>query len=101
MIEFDRIWDRLVALARPGLGAGDDFVPPPGFSTRVAALAVAARTQVAASLSWESFALRGLAVACVISAATAVMGWPLAPDDTSPDDFAELADPLAEVALLE
>lgn len=100
MIDFDRIWTRLVALARTRAGEEVDLAPPLGFSTRVAALAIAARQQVTGSLNWESLAVRGLAVACILSAVSAFVSWPTEGGGSS-GDLADLADPLAEVALLE
>ena len=67
MSPFDHQWQRLTALARqarPDL----DAVVPPGFSTRVAARA--ATLPVAGPWAlFERFALRGLVVAAVYSAA--------------------------------
>lgn len=100
MNKFDRIWTRLVALARRHVGDEGDLVAPLGFSTRIAALAVAARQQVSASLNWDRLAVRGLAVACILSAVSAFAAWPVVAGALS-DDLADLADPLAEVALLE
>ena len=100
MTKFDRIWNRLIALARARAGDEIDLAPPLGFSTRVAALAVAARQRVAGTLNWERLAVRGLAVACVLSAASVYVGW-TSGGDASSDDLADLADPLTEVALLE
>jgi len=100
MIKFDHIWTRLVALAHAKVSDVGDLAPPLGFSTRVAALAVAARQQVAVSLTWEGLAVRGLAVACILSVASALVTWPVV-GGASLDDFADLADPLTEVALRE
>ena len=83
MSPFDHQWQRLTALARqarPDL----DAVVPPGFSTRVAARA--ATLPVAGPWAlFERFALRGLVVAAVFSAAAIVYNFSSLQSDQGED----------------
>ena len=63
-------WERLTALARQAPAVESDPGMPPGFATRVAALALAEPESSPWSLL-ERFALRGLFAALALSAAAA------------------------------
>jgi hypothetical protein len=73
MKNFDHQWQKLTALARQAPDERDAALPP-GFATRVAARAAAAP----AGSPWaafERFALRGLLVAAVCSAAAVALNY--------------------------
>ena len=79
-------WTRLTALARQAPASEGDNGAPPGFATRVAALAFA----VPAPSPWgllERFALRGLLAALALSAAAATYNF-TGPSGDHDDDIA-------------
>mgnify|MGYP006216652175 CR=1 FL=1 len=90
MNKHERSWDRLVALARRASASGDVF-PPPGFVTRVVALGLAARMGNPAGSAWEWLAVRGLGIACVVTALALAIAWPMT-RDTPHNELADLAD---------
>ncbi len=63
----DQDWQKLVALARSAPADGDEPMLPPGFATRMAALA--GRTPPAPWAGLERFALRGFVSAAACAAA--------------------------------
>lgn len=68
MSRYDQNWQKLVALARQAPTAADDIVLPPGFATRLAALAVE-RTIPSPWGGFERLALRGFVTAATCCAA--------------------------------
>ncbi len=90
MNRFDHVWARLIALARPG-AAEEVCVAPPGFATRVAALAVAGRVRVGSI--WEGLAVRSFGIACLVTLLAVASLWPLV-GDAAHAELVELADPL-------
>lgn len=96
MNSFNQDWQKLVALARQAPPAGDDLIVPPGFATRVAALAAARPASPWGGL--ERFALRGLVAA--ISCCAAVMIYSYFGQGSELLDEAELNDSVAEFVSL-
>lgn len=93
MNSFARKWNRLIALARQAESGAADTMPPAGFVTRLAALALVGRGERAVSSVWAWLAVRGLGVACVITVLAIAAAWPVM-SDASQDDLAKLSDPL-------
>lgn len=94
MKEPNSIWPRLVAAARRADDGGDP-VAPFGFSTRVAALAMAAQRPAASIL--ERLSLRAMGVACLIALAGIAVNYTaihraFADDAPSDDPISELVD---------
>ena len=92
-------WSRLVAAAR---SAPDDRDPsaPFGFSTRVAALALANPPRPSFSLVFERLSLRALGVACLLMLACVAITYP-AIARAFDDEVTVSDDPVAEVLELE
>lgn len=79
MSDFDQTWKRLTALARSAPdAAADDVQAPPGFATRVAAQWIATRRGRGNASAWEWLAVRGLAVACLVTVASVATAWTVA-----------------------
>jgi hypothetical protein len=68
------IWSRLAALARRAPAEIRDEAAPYGFATRVAALALGRPAESVAAL-FSRYALRALAVACVLALAGVSASW--------------------------
>jgi hypothetical protein len=92
MSYFERSWNRLTALARRADAAPPEEAPP-GFSTRVVALAFSGRSERVGASVWEWLAVRGLGVACLVMGLALAASWPMA-TNAAEDELADLADPL-------
>lgn len=96
-------WARLITVARqaPACSAAcADEAPPPGFATRVAALAARAPSPAIADV-FERMALRALGCAAAIMLISVV--WSIVPTATAAaldDRSADLLDPVGEVLQL-
>ena len=95
MNRFDQDWQRLVALARQ-VPRDEDAAVPPGFATRVAALA-AAPTSPASWAGLERLALRGFVAATACCAAAVAYSYfgrspDLAEDAGIDDTVSEILD---------
>lgn len=99
MSEFDQSWDRLVRKARNTGSYEEPVAIPPGFAARV--IAGPALSMRPESHGWENMATRSLLAACTVAAVSAALMWSSFTSESEGSDLAELADPLAEVALLE
>ncbi len=96
MNRFDQDWQKLVALARQAPPTGDEPVLPPGFATRMAALAAATTPTPWGGL--ERFALRGFVAAtacCAAAVAYSYFG-----HATEVSDESDLADSVTEFVAL-
>ncbi len=91
MNSYERIWNRLIALGRNADAAPAVVEPPPGFVTRVVALGMAARMGRPVGVTWEWLALRGLGIACIVTAFALAAAWPMV-RDSGHNDLADLAD---------
>ncbi|MGH8020153.1 MAG: hypothetical protein ACREIA_18115, partial [Opitutaceae bacterium] len=91
MNSYERIWNRLVARARGAGSIAAAVEPPPGFVTRVAALGLAARREGSVGSAWEWLAVRGLGIACIVTALALAVAWPVM-RDAGQNDLADLAD---------
>jgi hypothetical protein len=96
MNRFDQDWQKLVALARQAPPSADEPMLPPGFATRVAALA--ATTPPAPWGGLERFALRGFVAATACCAAAVAYSYFGHSTDIS--DESELDDSVTEFVAL-
>lgn len=93
MNDFDQRWQKLATLARQAPAPACEAAPF-GFSTRVAARAMAARPASGALL--EKFALRGLVAALTLGAASLAFSFSALTGEIE-EDVTLAADPLPEL----
>ena len=86
-------WNRLTDLARRAPAGAAALELPVGLSTRIVAQWLAERRGGFVVSPWETFAVRALAVACLITVAAAAAAWPVVTDDRR-DPIADVADPI-------
>jgi hypothetical protein len=87
-------WSRLAAAARQAPAAGETAAPY-GFSTRVAALALA-QERVTASLL-ERFSLRALGVACLLALVSVATNYAAVANALAEQEGIATDDPVAEL----
>jgi hypothetical protein len=93
MKPIDSAWPRLASAARrAGSDRGEGEVPsaPPGFATRVVALAFEARRPLAPF--FERLSWRALGVACLLALLSLAVNYSVLTATGSPDDAAALDD---------
>ncbi|MBE2214447.1 MAG: hypothetical protein IAE82_11295 [Opitutaceae bacterium] len=98
MSHHDQSWNRLSDLARRAPAGAAALEMPAGLSTRVVAQWLAERREVLLVSPWETFALRALAVACLITVLAAAAAWPVVVRDPVPE-VADVADPVSAEVL--
>ncbi len=96
MNRFDQDWQKLVALARQAPPTGDEPMLPPGFATRMAALAAATPATPWGGL--ERFALRGFVAATACCCAAVAYSYFETSAEVSTE--AELSDAVTEFVAL-
>jgi len=88
-------WERLTRIARAAAPTPSAHALPAGFSERIARNWLSERACSPQVSPWETFALRALAIACLITVGAAATAWPALKVPTStPDPFDDLADPI-------
>lgn len=91
-------WHRLTDLARrPPTGAAA-LEMPAGLSSRVVTEWMAQRHAGLAESPWETWAVRALAVACLITVAAAAAAWPSV-TSAARDSITDVADPISTEVL--
>ena len=90
-------WSRLTAAARLAPEAGETQAPY-GFSTRIAALALAQERGIGSLL--ERFSLRALGVACLLAIVSAAANYSAVASALSEQDVLATDDPVAELVEL-
>jgi hypothetical protein len=94
----DPRWNRLSDLARRAPDGAAALELPAGLSARVVARWLAERREALLVSPWETFALRALGLACLITVAAAAAAWPVVSAETH-DEIAEVADPISTEVL--
>lgn len=87
-------WNRLTDLARRTPSGAAAIEMPAGLSTRVVAAWMLQRREGFVESPWETFAVRALALACLITVAAAVAAWPVVTSGTR-DSITDVADPIS------
>jgi hypothetical protein len=89
----DQAWQRLAAAARRAPADHRETAAPPGFSTRIAALAMTAETPLASV--FERFSLRALGVAALLAVVSVAADYSVfsgnAGEDEMPSDDGAVA----------
>jgi len=98
MKRHDPSWNRLSDLARRAPSGAAALEMPAGLSTRIVAEWLAERRDALLVSPWETFAVRALAVACLITVLAAVAAWPVVVRDPAPE-VADVADPISAEVL--
>lgn len=98
MNHIERSLSRLLTLARRAPADEEVWATPPGFATRVAARWVSGRLEASGGAIWEWLAVRGLAVACLLSILAAGAAWSTV-RTSAHDELVALADPLSAEVL--
>lgn len=98
MNRHDQNWHRLSDLARRAPDGAAALEMPAGLSTRVVGQWLLERRQAFLVSPWETFAVRALALACLITVAAAAAAWPVLSRD-SRDEIADVADPISAEVL--
>jgi hypothetical protein len=98
MNRHDPSWNRLSDLARRAPAGAAAVEMPAGMSARIVAQWLEERRDALLVSPWETFAVRALAVACLITVLAAVAAWPVVVTD-SVDEVADVADPISTEVL--
>jgi len=98
MKRHDSSWDRLSDLARRAPSGSAALEMPAGLSTRIVAQWLAERREALLVSPWETFAVRALALACLITVLAAIAAWPVVVQDPV-DEVADVADPISREVL--
>lgn len=94
----DQSWNRLSDLARRAPTGAASLEMPAGMSTRIVAQWLAERRDALLVSPWETFAVRALAVACLITVIAAAAAWPVVSGNRV-DEVADVADPVSTEVL--
>lgn len=98
MNRHDQSWNRLSDLARRAPVGAAALEMPAGMSARVVGQWLLERRQAFLVSPWETFAVRALGLACLITIAAAIAAWPVVTRE-SRDEIAEVADPITTEVL--
>ncbi len=91
-------WTRLTDLARRAPSGAAALELPAGFPARVVAAWMVQRREGFVESPWETFAVRALALACLVTVAAAVAAWPVVTSSTR-DSITDVADPISTEVL--